>query len=73
MIYYRASYPGFLRMVVRLFDSRELAEQWVQKLGVRKVATVDMFGTLENDTTQPRSEEECNRDLKKGISSGQES
>lgn len=67
MIYYRASYPGFLRMVVRLFDSRERRDQWIDQVGVRRIVTVDEFSTLENDTMQPRSEEECNRDLKKGI------
>lgn len=53
MIYYRASYPGFLRTVVRMFDSQEQAEQWADKLGVRKIATIDQFSTLENDTKEP--------------------
>jgi hypothetical protein len=49
MIYYRASYYGFLRTVVRMFDTREQAEQWVEKLGVRRIATIDTYSTMNND------------------------
>lgn len=55
MIYYRASYPGFLRTVVRMFDTQEQAESWATRLGVRKIVTIDQFSTLMNDTNERES------------------
>ena len=52
MTYYRVSYPGFLQTVVRLFKTRQEAEAWIHKLCVGRVATLDLFSTMEQDTKE---------------------
>ena len=57
MLYYRVSYPGYTQTVVRLFTTRQEAEAWIQKLCVGRVATLDLFSTMDQDTEdnqQPR-------------------
>ena len=54
MTYYRVSYPGFLQTVVRLFDTREQAEAWIRKLNIGKVATLDLYSTMDHDTKEAK-------------------